>query len=36
VNPYLAIFEHIVIATVVITLSHFAGRYIISKFKIAA
>jgi VIT1/CCC1 family predicted Fe2+/Mn2+ transporter len=35
VNPYSAIFEHIIIAIFVITLSHFIGRYIISKFKIA-
>jgi VIT1/CCC1 family predicted Fe2+/Mn2+ transporter len=36
VNPYSTIFEHIIIAIFVITLSHFIGRYIISKFKIAA
>ena len=36
VNPYSAIFEHIFIAIVVITLSHFVGRYIIGKFNIAA
>jgi len=32
VNPYSAIFEHIIIAVLVIILSHFAGRYVISKF----
>ena len=36
VNPYSAILEHIVIAVFVITLSHFIGNYLISKFKIAA
>jgi VIT1/CCC1 family predicted Fe2+/Mn2+ transporter len=36
VNPYSVIFEHIIIAIFVITLSHFIGRYIISKFKITA
>jgi len=36
VSPYSAIFEHILIAAIVITLSHFMGRYIIGKFKIAA
>ena len=36
VNPYSAIFEHIIIAIFVITLSHFMGNYLISKFKIAA
>jgi VIT1/CCC1 family predicted Fe2+/Mn2+ transporter len=36
VNPYSEIFKHIIIAIFVITLSHFIGRYIISKFKIAA
>ncbi len=35
VNPYLEIFKHIIIAIFVIALSHFIGRYIISKFKIA-
>ncbi len=33
VNPYQAIFEHISIAVVVITLSHFVGRGIIGRFK---
>ena len=33
-NPYLTIFEHIIIAVLVITLSHFIGGYIINKFKI--
>jgi VIT1/CCC1 family predicted Fe2+/Mn2+ transporter len=28
VNPYSAIFEHIIITIIVITLSHFIGRYI--------
>ena len=36
VNPYSAIFEHIAIAVVVITLSHFVGRYIIGRFRVAA
>jgi len=36
VNPYLEMFKHIIIAIFVIALSHFAGSYIISKFKIAA
>ena len=35
VNPYPEIFKHIIIAIFVITSSHFIGRYIISKFKIA-
>lgn len=33
-NPYLEIFKHIAIAIFVITLSHFIGRYIISRSKI--
>jgi len=33
VNPYSEIFKHIIIAIFVITLTHFIGRYIISKFK---
>lgn len=33
VNPYIAMFEHITIAAVVITLSHLAGRWAISRFK---
>ena len=33
VAPYSAILEHIIIAVFVITLSHFAGRYIISRFQ---
>ena len=36
VNPYSEIFKHIIIATFVITLSHFIGRYLISKLKIVA
>ncbi|PIU40804.1 MAG: hypothetical protein COS99_08785 [Candidatus Omnitrophica bacterium CG07_land_8_20_14_0_80_42_15] len=36
VKPYSIIFEHIVIAIFVITLSHFIGRYIIGRFKVAA
>lgn len=35
VNPYLEISKHIIIALLVIFLSHFAGKYIISNFKIA-
>jgi VIT1/CCC1 family predicted Fe2+/Mn2+ transporter len=33
VNPFQAIFEHISIAIVVITLSHFVGKGIIGRFK---
>jgi len=33
VNPYLAIFEHISIAIVVIIASNFAGKFLIGKFK---
>jgi vacuolar iron transporter family protein len=36
VNPYSEIFKHIIIAVIVVTLSHFVGRYIISKFNTAA
>jgi len=36
VKLYSIIFEHIVIAIFVITLSHFIGRYIIGRFKVAA
>ena len=35
VNPFSEIFKHIIIAIFVIALSHFFGRYIISRFKIA-
>jgi len=35
VNPYSEIFKHIIIAVFVVASSHFVGRYIISKFKIA-
>lgn len=31
--PYLAIFEHLAIAVFVIILSHFAGRFIIARFR---
>lgn len=33
VNPYLAILEHISIAIVVIVVSNFAGKFLISKFR---
>jgi len=34
VNPYLAVFEHIVIAVLVIAVSNLLGAFVISKFKL--
>lgn len=33
-NPFLVILEHIIIASLVVILSHFLGRYIIGRFKL--
>jgi VIT1/CCC1 family predicted Fe2+/Mn2+ transporter len=34
INPYTAIFEHISIASIIIVLSNFAGKLVISRFKL--